>query len=218
MKTFDIKKEGFLWLVMLVPVIFTAIFWDKFPAKIPMHFNAAGEVDNWGGKGALFIGPGVSFALYFMLLFIPNLDPKKANYENFRKGYYVVRVAFHIFMTGLSLFIIAYSLGMAVKAERFVPAAVCLLFMVIGNQMGNFRHNYFVGIRTPWTLENEEVWKKTHRVSGRVWVISSLIMLLLVFLLPDGNAISVAFIAYVILIVIFSLAYSFAVSKKVGKG
>jgi uncharacterized membrane protein len=88
---------------------------------------------------------------------------------------------------------------------------ILILFLILGNVMGNIRNNFFVGIRTPWTLASEEVWTKTHRLAAKVWVVSSLITMVLIAILPHPE---IVFGIYVGVILIIPIVYSFLVYKK----
>ena len=98
-----------------------------------------------------------------------------------------------------------------------ILSGVLILFMVLGNYFGKLRPNYFVGIRTPWTLENETVWLKTHRLGGKVWVYGSLIMLIAKFLLPMEPFFIFIFIGFTLIIALIPIVYSYLLYKKMEK-
>ncbi|HLG03920.1 MAG TPA: SdpI family protein [Bacteroidia bacterium] len=218
MKTnFSLRRDWMIWLLILGPLIPILLNWDKFPDKIPTHWNASGEVDSYGGKGALFIGPLVNLGVYLLLLFLPRIDPRKKNYELFSGAYWTIRLGLAIVLAIVGLVTIFVPLGYDIDVALIIPLTVTGLFLLLGNQFGRLRHNYFVGIRTPWTLNNEEVWKRTHRLAGKVWVAGSLIMLPLIFLLP-AETMSVAFFIYIAVLAIVPIVYSLITHKSLENG
>ncbi len=214
MRKFDLKKECINGLIILLPLAPILYFWNQFPDRVPTHFGVDGQPDQWGGKWALFIGVVVNVGIYGLLLVVPSMDPRKEAYEKFGKAYDVIRIAVHLFLSFVSLFIVAYALGYDWNVAKMIPIAICLLFAAIGNQMGRMRQNYTTGIRTPWTLNNEEVWKKTHRISSRVWVIASLLMAVGIAFMNSNTAIFVTFMCYVFGLIVFSFAYSYVWYKR----
>ena len=105
--------------------------------------------------------------------------------------------------------------GVIVNRPIFIQIMVSLLFILIGNVMGRFKHNYFVGIRTPWTLANEEVWRKTHRVAAPIWVLGGIINILLAF--TETNFKGIWFVAIVAVISIVPIVYSYIVYQQIIK-
>ncbi|MCR4400410.1 MAG: SdpI family protein [Syntrophomonadaceae bacterium] len=167
-----------IWLVLLG--LFGVALWahPHLPEQVPSHWNLRGEVDAYAPRafGAFFI-PGMALGLYVLMLVLPLVDPRRDNYPRFAGAYRLLRWGLVLFMAGLYGITLASALGAAVDVGLAVKAGVALLFLLIGNVMGQFRHNYFVGIRTPWTLASEEVWQRTHRAAGRLWVAGSLVCL-----------------------------------------
>lgn len=180
---------GFIVLSFLIS--FLAL--PYMPDEIAIHWNAAGEPDDFANKyfGA-FIIPFVIVALYSMLKIVPKVDPKKANYDKFKSSYAIMMNALGLVFFIIHLGMTGYNLGYNIDISFIVPLAIGVLFIIIGNYMPKFKHNYFVGIRTPWTLANENVWTKTHRLGGKVFVIMGITAILTIFL--EGNWRFIAFI------------------------
>lgn len=215
MKTTDfLKREWVIWILILSPIVFVLMYWADFPEKVPMHWNMNNEVDRYGGKWALFLSPGLNLGIYFLLLFIPKIDPRKKNYDLFSGTYWFFRIILSAILALLGFVTALASKGVEMNVGLIVITAVTSLFLLIGNQMGRIRPNYFVGVRTPWTLNNEEVWAKTHRATGRVWVIASLLMIPVGFLLPV-KIMAIIFFVYIAVLVAFPLIYSWRVHKLV---
>lgn len=174
----NLKTEWPVWIVMAGLLLGAVLVYPHLPEQVPSHWNIQGEVDDYQGRffGAFFF-PLMIVGLYLLMLVLPVIDPRRENYARFRGAYTFLRWGFVIFMTILYGVTIAVALGYGVDVGWMVKAMVAGLFIIIGNYMGQFRHNYFVGIKTPWTLANEEVWQRTHRMGGKLWVICGLICL-----------------------------------------
>jgi uncharacterized membrane protein len=212
----NFKKDWILWILLLSPLIPVLMYWDQYPDKIPTHWNMQGEVDSYGGKWALFLSPVINAGLYLLMILLPKIDPRSKNYTLFEGAYWWIRVAITMLIASIG-FITAYaSLGFKLDVGLIIQSSCVILFLVIGNQFGKVRPNYFVGIRTPWTLNNEDVWMRTHRLSARIWVIASLLMLPLIFLVQQKIGV-VLFIIYLTLLVVFPVVYSWSIHKAIVK-
>lgn len=175
-----------MWLLALLPLVLVAVFYARLPDEVPMHWGFDGEIDRYGGKNELWLmaALGPLFALLFQ--FLPRLDPRKRNYEKFQKYYDafgVVITAFVAVMMGIAL-VEAFHPG-TVSMGRVVSALVGLLFVFIGNLMGKVKPNFFMGIRTPWTLSDPDVWNRTHRLGGGLFFLAGLAAAVSAPLLPE---------------------------------
>jgi uncharacterized membrane protein len=149
-----------------------ALSWPYLPAHIPVHWNLQGEVDHYGGKfTGLLLLPLVTLGLYALLLVLPRLDPGYVNYPSFAGTYNVIRIALVVFQAVLYAVIVLAAFGQPLDVGAFVTLGVGVLFVVLGNVMGKIRPNWFVGVRTPWTLSSKLSWNKTHRLAGWVFII-----------------------------------------------
>jgi uncharacterized membrane protein len=159
-------------------IIFSIIVYPSLPSEIASHWGVNGEVDGYMGKwfGTFFL-PLLLIGLYALLIVLPKIDPKKENYEKFASTYNLIILLFVIFLAMLHVGVLLFNLGYDIKIDMIVPIAVGLLFIVLGNYMPKFKHNYFVGIKTPWTLANEKVWAKTHRFGGKVFIVMGLVLI-----------------------------------------
>lgn len=189
------KRPWFGLLILVITVIGTFISYPYLPQQVAVHWNYKGAPDSFEQKSyGAFILPGIMILLYVLTMILPKIDPKKNNYQRFQNTYYRIMNGILLFLFLMQVVQIASSLG-KVNPIYVVPELVGLLFILIGNFSPKFKHNYFIGVRTPWTLASEDVWKKTHRFAGKVFVISG-IFLLLVPVIP------VAIQAYYVLVVI----------------
>lgn len=165
--------KGELIHVMIIVGMFvaSALCWNQAPDRVPMHWNARGEVDGWGGKlEGLFLLPGIAVGIYALLRFIPLLDPGRENYKQFAGAYAGIRWSVTGLMVVIHAAVLAYVLGYRPNMGMVVGGSTGLLLLFIGNLMSKIRPNWFVGIRTPWTLSSKLSWTKTHRVGGWVFI------------------------------------------------
>ena len=171
-----------LILIVLLSVIGTIFVYQYLPNMVPGHWNLNGEIDRYNDKGMVFVTALLPLILHLLMVFLPNLDPKKASYFKHEKAYAMFQTAIVIFLVSIHWLTMAVALGYDVNIGKMVRLGLGILFVVIGNYMGQIRHNYFFGIKNPWTLANEEVWTKTHRLGGYGFALSGIFALLSVFL------------------------------------
>ncbi len=210
----QLRRDWPLWTLILLLLASGVYFYPQLPERVPSHWNVRGEVDGYSSRffGAFGL-PLVNLAIYVMMLVIPSLDPKKTSYERFAGAYDVIRWSIIGVMALLHVVVLMAGLGYEVDAGRVVQPAVALMVILMGNQMGRVRHNYFVGIRTPWTLANEEVWRRTHRMSGPLWVAGGLVALGATWLPTPYNF--GVFMGAIIGVSLVSLVYSYVVFKQI---
>ncbi len=149
-----------------------AAWWPALPERIPVHWNASGTPDGYAGKlVGLVLPPVITLALYLLLRYLPRIDPARANYASFGGTYLLLRIVLVLYMAfTFAVAVLAMRDQEAVPLDRLEIGAVAVLFVILGGVMGKFRPNWFVGIRTPWTLSSKVSWVRTHRVGGRVFV------------------------------------------------
>ncbi|WP_027408473.1 SdpI family protein [Anoxybacteroides tepidamans] len=171
------------------------------PEQVAIHWNASGVADGFAGKwfGAFLLPLLMTFIVVLMSV-LPKFDPKKANYGSFQKSYSISTVALSLFFFAIHIVMLAFNLGFPVDVGLVVLVGIGALFIVLGNYMPKIKHNYFVGIRTPWTLASETVWNKTHRLGGKVFVAMGILSMLTA--LWHGE---MQFVLFIIIIVIGNL-------------
>jgi uncharacterized membrane protein len=206
-----------VWPVAVAPIIYLVAAWSSLPEKVAMHFNMQGQPDRFGNKNELIamvcILSAVSVFIFFLLSNIYKIDPKKYAADNKEK---LQRMGFAVavFISALACFIIYSSAkGNIEMGMRYILAGVGLLICFIGNYMHSIKPNYFAGLRLPWTLNNEDNWRKTHLLAGKLWFAGGLIMAILCLLLPDKVSFIVFFIVMTILVMI-PVVYSYRLYKK----
>ena len=177
------------WAILLAGFAAALACLPSLPDRIPTHWNIEGEIDGWGGRATALWLPLAGLGLNLLFALLPKIDPRRENYARFSGAYNTFRLVFALFWMGMVLLTLysAYRPG-ALEAGRLIPAAVGLLFCVLGNYMPKFKPNYFVGIRTPWTLASETVWRRTHRLGGILWFFGGLAYLVCSLLLDPRTA------------------------------
>lgn len=211
-----LKKDWLLIIMIIFGFALGAYFYPSLPDRVPIHWNANWEVDGYGSKlfGALGL-PAISLAMYLLFLILPYIDPRRRNYEGFKPTYQFLKYLLILFFLGLEVMTLLIASGIIVNKPIFIQIGVSLLFILMGNVMGRFKHNYFIGIKTPWTLANEEVWRKTHRLAGPLWVLGGIINIL--FALLGANFNGIGFFVILAIIVIIPTVYSYFVYQQIVK-
>lgn len=209
-----LKGEWLFWIIMLLPFLYIPFIWDKLPESIPTHWDFQGEINGYSSKtsGTLFL-PLLNICMYFLLLLIPKIDPRKKNYQYFGHTYRNIRLLLVVFMTTMFFVVMQIAIGAMAMDSNAVLILIFGVIAVFGNFMRTIRSNFFIGIRTPWTLDNPEVWRKTHEMGGKLWFYTSLIGI--VFLLFIGKKyISWFAVSYLCVIVIYPVLYSYLLFRK----
>lgn len=211
-KMTTLRKELPYILIALIPFIYLAFIWNQLPETVPMHWNIKGEIDRYGSKNQLWLTTFMIAGIgYFLFLVLPKIDPKgKLNSMGNKLNH--LRFALSIFMSAMAIFII-YSVQQSESKLTFIFILIGLLFTILGNYFKTIKPNYFIGIRTPWTLENEEVWKKTHLFGGKLWFVAGLLIFILSLIIPDNYSFYVL-ITVTVIISILPIIYSYLEFKK----
>ena len=170
------KNKGTLivtTLVLLVPMLIGLLLWNKLPEQVPTHWNINGEIDGWSSKAFTVFGlPCILLALHWICVLASHTDPESKNYHP-----KMIRLVLWICPAiGLVLCALVYAaaLGQSLSVEIIMPLLVGMMFIIVGNLLPKCRQSYTMGIKLPWTLDNEENWNKTHRFGGKVWVVGGI--------------------------------------------
>jgi len=206
-----------IWPIALVPLVYLLSIWQGLPEEMAMHFDLKGNPDRYGNKSELLIMAAalsaMSILIYFGLSNIYKIDPKKYAADN-KDRLHRMGFAIAIFIVALTCFIIySTSKGNMRMSMRYIFAGIGLLLCLMGNYMHTIKPNYFAGLRLPWTLNNEDNWRKTHLLAGKLWFIGGLVIAILCLLVPGTAAIVLFFIATIVLILV-PVVYSYRLYKK----
>jgi uncharacterized membrane protein len=168
------------WIPLLIVVaafVASAVVYPRLPETIPTHWDMSGEPNGWSGRffGA-WVVPLFLLGMWALFRVLPAIDPRGSNYAKFGGAFEAIIDSIMLFMLGMHIIILRTGLGYPVAIQRVVPFGIGLLLIVIGNLLPRARPNWFIGIRTPWTLSSDRVWEKTHRFGGRVFVVGGLLI------------------------------------------
>lgn len=208
--------------LMLVVVVlmwgFGLIMLPSIPDPAPIHWNAAGEVDGYGSPWIVaLLPPIVATIMALLALVLPRIDPRGQGYTGFFRTYALIMNSLVLFFAGLQVITIGVAVGWPVSVPRLLCLGMSLLIVVLGNELGRVTPNYFVGIRTPWTLADPDVWRKTHRVGARLFVAGGGLAALSSLAVPE-EWLFVATLLFVIVPVLATIPYSYVVWRQLRSG
>lgn len=206
------KKNLSLILLALIPLILTVFMFKHLPLEIPMNWGFNGHV-TYGSRNQIWFLAAMPLILAVLFMLIPKLDPRKSNFAKFSKYYFLISIIIILF-TSIAFFIVlseAFKPGM-INVMIVVNSMTGILFTSLGVLMPKFRSNFFVGVRTPWTLSSDIVWDKTHKLAGIIWIIGGVLMTFLPFLNLDFYVFIFAGILGVMVLV--PIIYSYVIYSK----
>lgn len=195
-------------IITLIPIVVGLILWNKLPDTVPVHWDINGNVDGYATRiQAVFVMPFVLVAFHWICVLGTNLDPKKQNISD--KVFTLVLWIIPVSSLLCNSFVYTTALGHNVNVEVIMPLFMGALFVVIGNYLPKCKQSYTLGIKLPWTLNDEENWNKTHRLAGFLWVVGGVVIMATAFL-------GVSWLLFVLLIpmVIVPTVYSYLLYKK----
>jgi len=199
-------------IIILLPLFAGIILWNVLPDKLPTHWGTEGVIDGWSSKAfAVFAIPGFLLVCHWLCLLASAADPKKQNHSG-----KILGLVFWICpVIAILMMVLVYgtALGMEFKVDKIMPVLMGLMFVVIGNYLPKCKQNYTIGIKVPWTLNDEENWNYTHRLGGKCWVIGGFVVMLSIFLPADFMFPVVLMVMIVLVIIPIVLSYMFYRNK-----
>lgn len=212
----NLKKELPSLTLIALPYLYIMMIWNNLPDKVPIHWNAMGEIDGFGSRYTLLILPLLLPGLiYITFSLIQRFTPIDKIAKMGRK-FGSLKFLLILFMSVLCLLIIHSSKEGLVGQPTFIFISLGLLFALFGNFSRTIQPNYFLGIRTPWTLKSEQVWKSTHELAGKLWFAGGLIIALIALISSSKYAIS-GIIGIVAVITLIPIIYSYLKFKELTK-
>lgn len=213
----DTFLKRVIWLFIIGPAVYLAIVWNTIPETVAMHFNLKGEPDRYGSKNELItmtlILTAVNVAVYLLLPQVYRIDPKRYAAEN-KSRLHRIAFAVSVFIAAVLCLLIYTSVHESISISgRFITAGVGLLFAVIGNYMYNIKPNYFAGIRLPWTLNNDENWRKTHLLGGKLMFGGGL-LIAVISLFTSFQVSMIILFAILFLVILITCIYSYNLYKR----
>ncbi len=209
-----ISKKDILPITLIIVAFGVGLLlYPDLPESMPSHWNAQGEIDAWSSKSfTVFFFPGLTLGIYLLMTFIPLIDPLRKNYTKFSMVYFWFRTIFVVFFVSLYFYTLWAGLGSELNINYFILPAMSALLILIGMFLPKIRKNYFVGIRTPWTIHSEEVWDKTHQFSGKLFVIAGIIALASTFCPKYSFLI---FMTAILSAAVLSIVFSYYIFRKI---
>jgi len=194
-------------LIIAATLIVTLALYPDLPGRVPAHWNWRGEVDRYADKWEIFLLPGVM--VFFVLFFaaLPWLSPRRFGVEAFQSTYLYMMLLLIVFLAYLHTLKLWAAFSKPLDMTRALLIAAYLIVTLLGNVLGRFRRNFFIGVRTPWTLASERVWDATHRFAARAFVLAGLLALLSMAVSSSALAGLVILGAAALASVFYSLAY-----------
>ena len=198
-------------IVILLPILFGLIFWNELPEQITTHWGIDGKPDGWSNRYfAVFALPIFILITHWLCIFCTVKDPKNQNQNN--KVFGIVIWITPLISLFLSAVVYSASFGKEINIISITLMLIGVMFVIIGNYLPKCKQNHTIGIRIKWTLQNEENWNATHRISGKVWVIGGILFMLAIFLpnyiIPWMISISIA------MLTLLPFIYSYQYHKK----
>lgn len=215
MKTFNMRDAAAI-VIWLLPIAYLLYIYPTLPASVPVHFGMNGLPNRYGTKGEMLTGVllllGAAAFVYLLLKFLPAIDPKnavKVGEDTFQK----MALGLVLFLSALNIAIIFSTINQKFEINKLILPIIGLLFAFMGNVMHSIKPNYFAGVRTPWTLEDDANWRATHRLAGKIWFPGGILITIFVLLLPAETGLIIFFILIAIMSLI-PVVYSYLYFKR----
>ena len=217
MKQSKLFHSLFPFIMMAIPWVYLAFIWSDLPQTIPTHFGFKGTPDAFGPKDEIFLLPAlfsvIAIPMYFLLRNIHKIDPKRKYSATTSSVLSKIAVVLVILLSAVALFILYWTLHGKVEGMPIFFCGISLFFAYMGNLMHSIKPNYFAGFRLPWTLENEDNWRKTHQLASKIWFIGGLVLAVLSLILPL-QALIIVFISSVLIMTIIPTVYSYRLYRE----
>lgn len=203
-------------VIALLPALYLVVIWNTLPDIVPTHWGTSSKPDAYGKKATLIAMPVIfgilSAGIGALMLNIDKLDPKKG-----AKITPAVRIklalSISIFLSAIALYILYVTQDEKHELGNFLFLLIGLFFAFLGNIMYSIKQNFFIGMRLPWTLSNEENWNKTNRRMSVLFFISGIATIVAALLLPSLVVIGIA-IGSVLISALYCTIYSYCLFKK----
>lgn len=210
------KKWFYIKLVLFILLLGGSLLvWQYLPEQVPSHWNFEGVPDRyWPRIYSVFFAPGIYLSMWILFSFLPKLDPKKEKYQLFVDAWNILQMVFLVFFVYLQVIMFAYVLMPGLNFTKMILIGLGIMFVLIGNYMGKIKQNYFIGVKTPWALNDVDNWNQTQRVGGWMFVIAGLVFLLEAFWQWQVVAATLGLVA---LMVFVPFAYSYYLYRRTAK-
>jgi uncharacterized membrane protein len=204
--------------LIVAAVALSLALYPRLPARVPTHWNLAGQIDNDAPKAiGAFIAPAIMLVMAGIFAVLPAISPAGFDIERKSRAYRAILLAILLFLLAIHVQVLLAALNVSRPIDTVVPLITGALFVVLGNYLPKMRRNFFIGIRTPWTLADEDVWFRTHRFAGPIFVACG-VLLMAVGPFLRGAATEYFLIAVAAVASLASVIYSYAIYRRPDKG
>lgn len=215
MKKFT-TKDVIALVIWVLPAVYLLRIYPSLQQTVPLHYGVDGQPDRYGDRSEFLLATlvimGVAAIMYLLMKFLPSIDPKRtAKYSS--GTFKQLALVLLVFLTIINMAIMYAVTHEGFQMNKMILPLVGLLLAYIGNIMHSLKPNYFVGIRTPWTLEDEDTWRKTHQLGGKLWLAGGIAVAVLSLLLPIDIA-PYVFMVVVVIMALIPIVYSYIYFKK----
>ena len=204
------------WFGLVVAALAAAVSvwaYPRLPETVATHWNLRGVADGYSSRfWAVALMPLVMVGMTGLFAVLPKMDPRRENYAKFLDSYWLIANAIIVFMGVAQVLVLANGLGYTVQVDRLLPLGVGLLFAFLGNYLTRIEPNWFIGIRTPWTLSSDTVWRRTHRTGGWLFVIGGIVIAAGAFA-PRGTFLPL-FVVTVVVVALIPVVQSYVLWKR----
>lgn len=213
----ELRRDTPVVLMLVLMAVAGGLALGRLPARVPVHFGLGGQANGWSGPvEAAFLPVALGAGVWLLLLLLPLADPRRRSYGEFAGVYRLLRTVVVGIVFATDLLTLGRALGLGFDPRTASALLVAALLLVIGNLLPRVRPTWFVGIRTPWTLSSDEVWRRTHRLGGRLFMVAALLPLLAV--LTGPAAVPAAVLVAALAPSAVSAGYSWWLYARIGGG
>ena len=209
-------RKWYPWAIIVAVAVFSLSVYHRLPERVATHWDVRGDVNGWDSRPfAAWMLPGVMVLIALLMPLLPRIDPRRVNFEKFRPTYDLIVNAIVTLLGVIHVSVLGAGLGWPILMERFTPLMIGGLLILLGNVLPRVRSNWWLGIRTPWTLSSERVWERTHRVGGYLLVGAGTVMILLALLPPPLAGFTVPIIVGIVIVTVAApVIYSYFAWKQ----
>ncbi|GEO09411.1 SdpI family protein [Segetibacter aerophilus] len=198
-------------IIAVIPLIYLGLVYNSLPPQVATHFSLDGKPDDYRGKSTLILVIGfmqlITIGMYLLLSNINRIDPKKAANQS-KETMQKMAIAIVVLLSSIAVRIIYSAVNNGFSLNKVMLPMLGLFFAYLGNLMHSVKPNYFVGIRTPWALEDEDTWRKTHQLAGKLWFAGGIVITVITLIVPANSAL-IVMISIVAIITIIPTVYSY---------
>lgn len=199
--------------------LFSVIMYSKLPDIMPTHWGVNGEANGFSPKAfGAFFAPILGLVLAIFFPIVQRMDPRRESYANFQGTWSRLQIGIIGFFAYIHVITVLAAINPSINGHvaNYITSGMGVLFILIGNSMGKIEQNWFVGLRTPWTLSDPEIWRKSQRVGGFLFVLGGIATLILSLTMKSDMVLFVTFMSIILCVSIIPVGYSYYLARKKG--